>query len=128
MSVTVLDTGAGRLRPNQLRALEVFGAGGGVSLAATQAGVEPRTVRRWMRDDPKFRDELRRLRRVAMQEVATRAAADAGALYDQLRSLALEPHSNGPVRLAAIRDALRIASVSDLEDRLQRLEERLGVD
>jgi len=128
MSQNVAEIGAGRLRGNQVAALEAFAAGVDVKTAAAAADVQPRTLQRWMRDDPKFRDELRRLRRVAMTEVATRAAADAGAMYDQLRKLALEPHPNGPVRLAAIRDALRIAAVSDLEDRIGALEEKLGVD
>ena len=108
-----------------MRGLEAFAAGGDIRIAASQAGVTARTVQRWMHD-PQFRGELARLRRVALDEIRTRAAADAGAMYDQLRALALEPHGNGPVRLAAVRDALKLATVSDTEDRLQALEEALG--
>ena len=118
----------GGLRANQTKALTAFAAGAATAGAAEAAGVTDRTIRRWLADDPRFGDELRRLRRAAADEVRTIAAAHAAEAVEHLTRLATGQHSNAPVRLGAIKEMLRVVHSSDLEDRLRTLEERAGVD
>lgn len=126
MTENVREIAGGTLRSNQSKALSALAAGGTLAEAAEAGEVTERTVRRWVRDDPLFADELTRLRLTALDAARTVAAANAEAAARRLVDLAIEAHGNANVRLAACRDVLRFAEISDLEDRIARLEARDG--
>jgi hypothetical protein len=72
------------LTPVQERALIALLEARSVAAAARQAGVPERTLRRWLRDDKDFQNELRHLRQEALAHAASRLQQRASVATDAL--------------------------------------------
>ena len=95
--------------------------------AAKLAGVSRRTVQRKL-DDPKFREKIQRLRNGLIGEATGRVVGLLDAASNALNDLLVSETES--IRLSAARCvfdvALKLKECSDLESRLQILEDRIN--
>lgn len=81
------------LKPNQHQALAALLEQRSIAAAARKTGIGERTIRRWLREDLDFQDELREMRRQYLSHAATRLQASAsGAVQTLLDLLASKDH------------------------------------
>jgi AcrR family transcriptional regulator len=112
------------------RLLALLACGATVEAAARQAGVSESTVYRRLAD----RDFRRRLQAVRADFVQRTAGTLTAAATEAVRTLLelLKPASPAAVRLGSARSVLelgmKVREVSDLEERMAALEERLDAD
>jgi hypothetical protein len=130
-SAAAPDPDAPKLNPTQHRALAALLEAPSIAAAARQTGVNERTIRRWLHDDPDFQAELSRMRRQYLGHAATRLQSSASVAVQTLLDLLaakdrIEPGRAALVRTALVRTALdfvfRAGSYSDLAERLDDLE------
>lgn len=120
------------MRGNQHAAALIVASGGTQQQAAIEGGVSPRTIRRWLNDDPQFAALVDQVRRDAFATAYGVLCAGAAEAARRLVSLAVDPHPNASARLGACRSVLTLtreyAELFDLETRVDALEERTGSD
>ena len=106
--------------------LLAFGATQGE--AGDGAEVSRRTVIRWTKE-PEFARQVCDIRRAALESALGKIAAGVFEAGEKLVALATQPHSNGSVRLGAIKLMLERLQesvlIADLEARLDAVEKRL---
>ena len=122
------------LTPSQERAIRALLTARSVAAAARQANVGQSTLRRWLREDDNFQNELRQYRQEALSHAALilqqRAAEAVCIMYELIQSG--RPVDRGRVSLirTAIEYAFRAAVYLDIIDRVKALEKaqrrRLG--
>jgi len=97
--------------------------------AAKAAGVDRRTIYRWIRYDKNFRDELREARREAIGETTARLKLLAGGVVDDLADIVKNKDASAASRVSGIRIILdyayRAVELEDIEDRLIGVEQAI---
>ncbi|MEX2301328.1 MAG: transposase family protein [Bryobacterales bacterium] len=125
-SAAAPDPDAAELNPNQHRALAALLGAPSIAAAARHTGINERTIRRWLHDDPDFRAELSRMRRQYLAHAATRLQSSASAAVQTLLDLLAAKDHIEPGRASLVRTALdfafRAGSYTDLAERLDDLE------
>ena len=125
-SAAAPDPDAPKLNPTQHRALAALLEAPSIAAAARQTGVNERTIRRWLHDDPDFQAELSRMRRQYLGHAATRLQSSASVAVQTLLDLLAAKDRIEPGRAALVRTALdfafRAGSYTDLAERLDDLE------
>lgn len=119
--------GGKELTPRQWRAIEHLLTQPSVKAAAQAAGVGYRTLRGWLRQ-PAFQQALQAVQADALaalqRQLLTLASQGCGVLEQSMR-----PGENVRTRLLAVdlalRHLLKFVELQSLEERVQRLEERL---
>lgn len=118
------------LSPKQMIVIEALLEGASQKEAAQRAGVTPRSVRRWLREDGEFKEHWTEARTEALRAVTAhlqRAGLKAtGRLERLLEDEAVPPY----VAVGCIRTALEMffkgLETWDIAERLEALERRLG--
>jgi hypothetical protein len=121
------------MRKGQVEALGALAAGARQAEAAAAAGVDARTLRRWLTEDA-FAEELAALRRGALEGAALTLSLAAeesahrlAALANDAASVAVLPaHTRLRACVAVLDAATRAHSELDLESRIRRLEGAAG--
>jgi transposase-like protein len=112
---------------NQQRAVAALIENPTIAAAARQTGVNERTIRRWLNENPDFRDELREMRQQYLVHAATRLQSTASRAVQTLLDLLASKDHIEPGRATLVRAALdfafRSGAYTDLADRLDALEE-----
>ena len=114
------------LTPSQERAIRALLTARSVAAAARRASVGQSTLRRWLREDDNFQNELRQYRQEALSHAALilqqRAAEDVCIMHELIQSG--RPVDRGRVSLirTAIEYAFRAAVYLDIIDRVKALE------
>jgi len=122
-----MDENSENLTQKQLTGIIALLANNTVTEAARLAGVSRTTVYTWLKD-PEFSAELRRSQGVAIEAAASRLAGGLSEAVAELHKLVIGAESEQVKRLACsdwISFALRLREFSDLESRIQAIEERL---
>lgn len=112
------------LTPRQHRAIVALLDNVTVIGASRESGVAESTLRRWL-TEPAFREEFRRQKRVMFERavgLAQRAAANAVGVAINI----MQNGENEFARLAAARVILDLARASEVEERLEAIEEQLS--
>ena len=120
------------LRPRQIRAVHALLEEATIARAAERAGVNEKTVRRWLADAA-FRRALDHVRREVFAGALARLQSGAGRAVDALLGVLGDPHSRPSDRLSAARSLLEHAhraqdsldvqrTIGDLLDRTAALE------
>ena len=115
------------LDPSQQRALVALFEERSIAAAARRTGIGERTIRRWLHDNPDFRDELRHIRRQQLAHAATRLQSTSSQAVQTLLDLLASKDHIETGRAALIRTALdfafRAGSYTDLAERIDELEQ-----
>lgn len=118
-----------RLTPEQQKALEALASGATKQQAAMIAGRTLRTLERWYHD-PAFQAALREVTGAAVEDAARRTATTLNQALTVLLVLMGSKDAPPAVRLRAadliIVHAVKMRELSELEERLTKLEVRLA--
>ncbi len=117
--------------PSQQRALVALVGARSIAAAARTAGVGESSIRRWLREDERFRTKLRQLREEALSHASLRLQQGASRAVETMLELIqskdrIEVGRASLVR-AAIDLAFRSGAYSDLVERVAALEENAPV-
>lgn len=119
----------GNLSPKQRKAIEALLTEPTVKAAAARAGVNERTLRRYL-TDKEFQAAYQEARRESMRRVTARLQQAAGSAVNTLAAIHADPNLPASARVSAARIILDTAykgvELEDLEERLGRLEEALA--
>ncbi|MDA1316234.1 MAG: hypothetical protein O2968_23185 [Acidobacteria bacterium] len=121
--------GIDRLTTNQQRSIEALLESRTFCAAAERAGVDRRTIYRWLRTDEIFREEYSAVRRETMGQTTARLQEISKSAAEELKTII--ENKTGPVasRISAIRTALdyayRAVELEDMEHRLVDVEEAI---
>lgn len=96
--------------------------------AANRLGLDPATLRRWLRDDEQFIKEYRSARREAVSHAVARLCAESGESVKALLEVIRNPKTPAMARVKAIEIHLnaitRFIELDDLAARLETLERK----
>lgn len=116
------------LSDTQMRALTALLSGKNVPESAQAAGVDPSTVRRWVREDTNFNEALAAGRREALWRAMNVMADAVYVAVETVVKVMKNSRANPHVRLAAARVILETMTkwleLQDFDQRLRRLEGR----
>ena len=119
-----------RLSGKQQRALDALLDGANVQTAATLAGVNRKTLARWLAHDVTFWNAYQANSRASLQLAARRLTNRLDSAVDLLGEVMLDEEAPAGVRLRAAQltldGALRLLETADIVERLDKLEARLG--
>lgn len=115
-----------KLSSKQLRALELLLEGGTQSDTAEAIGVSPRTLRRWISEDPEFQAELKDLSRSALAAASLSLVGSMDSAIASLKNITSNESNPASIRVRAaditLAYALKYIEVMDIEQRLTELE------
>jgi len=98
-----------------------------VNAAAQAAGVNPKTLHRWLRLDADFRTAYDEARRLILDQALGRLQASSGEALVTLLAVCRDQEASPAARVAAARSildlALKVRSEEDFEARLRALED-----
>ena len=119
-----------KLKPSQRRALESLLGGQNIGEAAAAAGVNPKTVSRWLNDDVTFYETLQRHSRAGVQRAGLRLNGLLDTAVDVFQDVMKNPTQKGAsikLRAAnyAVQNATKLLEINDILQRLEALELRL---
>ena len=118
-----------RLSGKQQRALDALLDGANVQTAATLAGVNRKTLARWLAHDVTFWNAYQANSRASLQLAARRLTNRLDSAVDLLGEVMLDEEAPAGVRLRAAQltldGALRLLETADIVERLDKLEARL---
>jgi len=118
-----------RLSAKQHRALEALLAGATKGDAATAAGVNPRTLNRWMNEDVLFWDTLKSEGQKTVFDATRRLTAAMDTAVTVMTEVMQDGDAPAAVRLRAAQvvteTAIKLIETSDILRRLDELETRL---
>lgn len=113
------------MTPNQERALAALMTARSLKDAAQEAGIDYRTMRRYMKD-PDFLTEYRRITGEILSEARMRAQQSIAPALDTLHGICTDLEAKNGDRIAAARSVLEWASklteLTDFEERIAALE------
>lgn len=116
--------------PKQDKAIACLLACGTLGEAAKAADVSPRSIYKWLREDPAFIEAYRENRSVMLQLVANETAATAAAAVSTLKEIMNDEEERAGARITAARVLLdayfKLTELSDFEQRLSAIEEKLA--
>ena len=116
------------LSPRQVTALQVLAGGGSTSEAATAAGVNIRSVERWMRQK-EFRNALRTTQAAVIDSIAARLVALAKVSVETLHDVLSDKEASHSIKVrvavAALEAAAKWHQATAVEERLAAVEEVL---
>jgi hypothetical protein len=114
------------LNPRQVKALGALLSGKTLLAAATEAGVNESTIRRWLREDDAFNEALAQGRRealaAAMNVTTAVARTAAGVVLELMTDRKAPPGVRLRSALAILEMLIKWAEMQDFEARLRRLE------
>jgi len=117
------------LSNTQIAALEAYLSGKSIPESARAAGVDPTTVRRWLRTDAIFQEALTAGRREALSRAMNVMADAMQTAVATVIKVMNNPKAHPHVRLSAskvvIESMLRWAEIDDQEERMRKIEEQL---
>lgn len=115
----------------QNRAIEALLSGGDHEHAAAVAGVTPRTVSRW-KSEPDFEHELQRRANAAVADATRKLKMAVDAAVDVMLAIMHDADVHESIRLRAadrlVGHAVKLMELTDIEQRVTALEERLNDD
>ena len=118
-----------RLSGKQQRALDALLDGANVQTAATLAGINRKTLARWLAHDVTFWNAYQANSRASLQLAARRLTNRLDSAVDLLGEVMLDEEAPAGVRLRAAQltldGALRLLETADIVERLDKLEARL---
>jgi len=118
-----------RLSGKQQRALDALLDGANVQTAATLAGVNRKTLARWLAHDVTFWKAYQLNSRASLQLAARRLTNKLDSAVELLGDVMLDEEAPAGVRLRAAQltldGALRLLETADIVERLDKLEARL---
>ena len=118
-----------RLSGKQQRALDALLDGANVQTAATLAGINRKTLARWLAHDTTFWNAYQTHSRASLQLAARRLTNRLDSAVDLLGEVMLDEEAPAGVRLRAAQltldGALRLLETADIVERLDKLEARL---
>jgi len=118
-----------RLSGKQQRALDALLDGANVQTAATLAGINRKTLARWLAHDVTFWNAYQLNSRASLQLAARRLTNRLDSAVDLLGDVMLDEEAPAGVRLRAAQltldGALRLLETADIVERLDKLEARL---
>ena len=118
--------GIERLKPNQQRSIEALLVTRTFAAAAAKAGVDRRTIYRWLREDEIFREEFGAARRETMAQTTARLQEISKDAVETLAAIIKEESAPMSSRVSAIRTALdyayRSVELEEIEERLVDVE------
>lgn len=118
-----------RLSGKQQRALDALLDGANVQTAATLAGVNRKTLARWLAHDVTFWNAYQTNSRASLQLAARRLTNKLDSAVELLGDVMLNEEAPAGVRLRAAQltldGALRLLETADIVERLDKLEARL---
>jgi hypothetical protein len=121
--------GIDRLTPNQQRSIEALLESRTFCDAADRAGVDRRTIYRWIRTDEIFREEYSAVRRETMGQTTARLQEISKTAVEELANIIKAEKAPFASRVSAIRTALdyayRAVELEDIEARLVDVEEAI---
>jgi transposase-like protein len=101
-----------------------------MSGAAQEAGVNERTLRRWLNEDPEFQAALKAAEADVLGDTVRRLTGAAESALTVILMIMLQSSNNASVRLRAalsvLEQLIKLRELSVMEERLARLEEYLG--
>ena len=118
-----------RLTGKQQKALDALLDGANVQTAATLAGVNRKTLARWLNEDATFWKTYQRNSRASLQLAARRLTNRLDSAVELLGDVMADGDAPAGVRLRAAQltldGALRLLETADIVERLDKLEARL---
>jgi hypothetical protein len=118
--------GIERLKPNQQRSIEALLVTRTFGAAAEKAGVDRRTIYRWIREDEVFREEFGAVRRETMAQTTARLQEISKDAVETLATIIKKEEAPAASRVSAIRTALdyayRSVELEEIEERLVDVE------
>ena len=121
----------GKLTPRQRRAIPALLTEESIEAAATRAKLSRRTLDRWLKEDLQFQMELHQAQDRAIDEAISRLAGEARAAASTLAEIHRDTKVAAAVRVQAARavlsEIMKLREQRELADRIERLEEQLGI-
>lgn len=118
------------LTHKQRRAIPALLSAPTVEDAAALAGVSRESLYRWLRSDPRFRDELHAAEAAALAETSRRLVGLAGRALATIAGVMDDESASATVRLRAAESVLghllRVRELVTLEERITALEQSIG--
>jgi len=118
-----------QLTAKQVKAMEALLEGASIQTAAERAGVNRKTVGRWLQD-PMFWNLYQVNSRTSLELAARRLAGRLDMAVDMIASVMEDGEAPAGVRLRAaqqvIDGSLKLLEVTDIQERIAALETRLG--
>lgn len=112
------------------KALQALLSCGTLQEAAELAGVAPRSIYTWLREDPAFRSAYDNMKSSCLQNIADKTASNAAAAVDTLKTIMSDDSNTAGARTNAARILLdnyvRLVELVDFEQRLSAVEESLS--
>lgn len=117
------------MKPEQYAAAEAIARGDSKTIAATAAGVTPRTVNRWLADDVAFSDAVSELRDAYIAEAASLLAHASTSAARKLHDLITDGEDTHALRASqtVLDMAARYRADTQLENRIRALELTAGL-
>jgi hypothetical protein len=124
----VIDMAGGKRNQNQDLAACRLAAWGTLQEAATAAGVDERTITRWLAEDAPFKARVAELRQAMVSRACGELADTMSAAVKKLRELVDSKNENVAFRAAnaVIEQTLKVTELVDLQRRVEELESRLA--
>lgn len=122
--------GERRRAAKKAQALILLGEGKHYPEVAAAVGIGKRTLAKWIADDEEFRQALSELRVAKTSELTSRMVSSAGDVVDMIYREAFEgERSADRIRAGAlyVQLTIRLHHDADVEQRVRRVEEQLGL-